>query len=51
MIVHMMTGFREVCLVTAALPLLTLLSCFIGAVVFQADEVHETHCRVSICLQ
>lgn len=46
MIVHVMTGFREVCLVTAALPLATLLCCFVGALIFQADEVHETHCRV-----
>lgn len=46
MIVHVMAGFREVCLVTAALPLATLLFCFIGAVLFQAEEVHETHCRV-----
>lgn len=46
MIVHVMAGFREVCLVTAALPLATLFCCFVGAVLFQADEVHETHCRV-----
>lgn len=46
MIVHVMAGFREVCLVTAALPLATLLCCFVGALMFQADEVHETHCRV-----
>lgn len=45
-----MIGFREICLITAALPLLTLLSCFIYAVVFQAEEVHETHCQVSIYL-
>lgn len=46
MVVHLFLGFREICLITAALPLLTLLLCFIFAVVFQAEEVHETHCKV-----
>lgn len=46
--VHFMLGFREICSVTAALPLVTLFMCFVGAVVFQFDEVHETHCRVKI---
>lgn len=46
MAVHVMAGFREVCLATAALPLATLFCCFVGAVLYQFDETHETHCRV-----
>ncbi|XP_037921043.1 post-GPI attachment to proteins factor 2-like isoform X2 [Hermetia illucens] len=45
-VVHLMVGFHDICIVTAALPLITLLLCFITAYVFQAEEVHETHCRV-----
>lgn len=41
-----MLGFREICSVTAALPIVTLMICFVSAVVFQFDDVHETHCRV-----
>lgn len=41
-----MLGFREICSVTAALPIVTLVICFVSAVVFQFDDVHETHCRV-----
>lgn len=44
--VHFMLGFREICSVTAALPLVTMFICFVSAVVFQFDDVHETHCRV-----
>ncbi|XP_031636511.1 post-GPI attachment to proteins factor 2-like [Contarinia nasturtii] len=44
--VHFMLGFREICMVTAALPMVTLFICFVSAVVFQFDDVHETHCRV-----
>lgn len=46
--VHFMLGFREICSVTAALPLVTMFICFVSAVVFQFDDVHETHCRVNI---
>lgn len=42
-----MLGFREICSVTAALPLVTMFICFVSAVVFQFDDVHETHCRVN----
>lgn len=45
--VHFMLGFREICSVTAALPLVTMFICFVSAVVFQFDDVHETHCRVN----
>lgn len=41
-----MVGFREICFGTAALPLVTLFLSFVGAVVFQAEETHETHCQV-----
>lgn len=44
--VHFMLGFREICCVTASLPMVTLVICFVSAVVFQFDDVHETHCRV-----
>lgn len=47
MIVHYMVGFREICFATAALPLVTLFVSFVGAVIFQAEETHETHCQVS----
>lgn len=47
MTVHLKLGFRELCLITAGLPLITLLLCFIYAIVFQFDEVHETHCQVN----
>ncbi|XP_037938491.1 post-GPI attachment to proteins factor 2-like [Teleopsis dalmanni] len=39
-------SFHQICVVSALLPLVTLLSCFVSALVFQYDEVHETHCRV-----
>ncbi|XP_055371290.1 post-GPI attachment to proteins factor 2-like [Condylostylus longicornis] len=45
-VVHLIVDFHEICKITAALPLVTLLSCFVTAYVFQSEEVHETHCRV-----
>ncbi|XP_055915733.1 post-GPI attachment to proteins factor 2-like [Eupeodes corollae] len=45
-VVHFLASFHDICVVTAMLPLFTLLCCFVSAYVFQADEVHETHCRV-----
>ncbi|XP_055682310.1 post-GPI attachment to proteins factor 2-like [Lutzomyia longipalpis] len=44
--IHLIVGFREICIVTAALPLVTLVMCFITAYIFQSEEIHETHCRV-----
>lgn len=41
-----MLGFKEICVVTATLPMAALFICFVTAYVFQADEIHETHCRV-----
>lgn len=49
-VVHFLASFHDICVVTAMLPLFTLLCCFVSAYVFQADEVHETHCRVSILI-
>lgn len=45
-VIHLMVGFREICMVTAALPVVALFVCFITSYVFQPDEIHETHCRV-----
>lgn len=30
-----------------SLPLTALIVCFVSAVIFQFDDVHETHCKVS----
>lgn len=46
-IVHYMLSFKHVCLVTVMCPFAALLICFITANIYQPDEVHETHCRVS----
>jgi hypothetical protein len=46
-IVHLIVGFRQLCTFTLLLPLGTLFVCFVTSYVFQAEEVHETHCRVS----
>lgn len=45
--VHMIISFRKLCLVTVALPMTSLLICFVTAYIFQRDDIHETHCRVS----
>lgn len=44
--VHMIISFRKLCLVTVALPMTSLLICFVTAYIFQRDDIHETHCRV-----
>ncbi|PSN54652.1 hypothetical protein C0J52_01080 [Blattella germanica] len=45
--VYFMISFRQLCIVTVSLPLCALLICFITAYIFQQDDIHETHCRVS----
>lgn len=45
--VHLAISFRKLCIATATLPLITLLICFVTAYIFQQDDIHETHCRVS----
>lgn len=44
--IHLIAGFREICMVTAALPVVALFVCFVTSYVFQPDDIHETHCRV-----
>lgn len=46
MLVPLIISFRDICVVTAALPLITLTICFVSAYIFQSDEIHETHCKV-----
>lgn len=52
-IVHYMLSFKHVCLIAVICPLMVLVICFITANVFQPDEVHETHCKVSynVCIK
>lgn len=45
--VHILLSFRHLCIVSASLPFGALVVCFVTAYIFQADEIHETHCRVS----
>ncbi|KAI8440471.1 hypothetical protein MSG28_001758 [Choristoneura fumiferana] len=39
-------GLREICIAALWLPLGALIFCYVTASVFQADDIHETHCRV-----
>ncbi|XP_063375322.1 post-GPI attachment to proteins factor 2-like [Cydia amplana] len=39
-------GLREICLAALWLPLGALIFCYVTASIFQADDIHETHCRV-----
>lgn len=48
--VYFMISFRQLCIVTVSLPLCALLICFVTAYIFQQDDIHETHCRVSTCV-
>lgn len=41
---------RRLSFITIALPFSALVICFITAYIFRYDDVHETHCRVSILL-
>jgi len=45
--VYLVLSFRRLCLATVGLPLVSLLFCFVTAYIFQQDDIHETHCRVS----
>ncbi|KAG4080046.1 hypothetical protein HA402_006358 [Bradysia odoriphaga] len=45
-VIHFMVSLRQICLIVAAIPLVTLFLCLIYAIVFQFEDVHETHCRV-----
>lgn len=46
LIVHYMLSFKQMCLVTVSCPLVALIICFVTAYIFQADEIHEDHCKV-----
>lgn len=46
MMVRLVLSFREICVVTALLPLVTLTLCFISAYIYQSEQIHETHCKV-----
>lgn len=46
-IVHFSLNFKRLCVVTALIPFCTLVFCFITAIIYQNEEVHETHCHVS----
>lgn len=45
-VVHFMFSFKRLCIITIACPVIAILICLLTAIVFQADDVHETHCRV-----
>ncbi|XP_050362683.1 post-GPI attachment to proteins factor 2-like [Nymphalis io] len=39
-------SLRKICLTALWLPLGALMFCYVTASIFQADDIHETHCRV-----
>ncbi|XP_041973337.1 post-GPI attachment to proteins factor 2-like [Aricia agestis] len=39
-------ALRDICLTALWLPLGALIFCYVTASIFQADDIHETHCRV-----
>lgn len=45
--VHYSVSFKKLCMVTVACPFFALVICFVTAYIFQYDDIHETHCRVS----
>ncbi|KAK9738229.1 Transaldolase/Fructose-6-phosphate aldolase [Popillia japonica] len=45
-VVHFSLNFKRICIVTALIPFFTLVVCFITAIIYQNEEVHETHCHV-----
>lgn len=46
-VVHYKLSFKHVCLLTVSCPFLALIVCFITAYIYQGNDIHETHCRVS----
>lgn len=46
-IVHYKLSFKHLCLAAVICPLMALVVCFITAYIFQANDIHETHCRVT----
>lgn len=47
LVVHYSLSFKYVCLLTVSCPFLALIICFVTAYIFQSNDIHETHCRVS----
>ena len=43
-------SLRSLSNITLILPLSGLFICFVTGYIFQAEEIHETHCRVSILI-
>ncbi|CAH0558900.1 unnamed protein product [Brassicogethes aeneus] len=46
LIVHYKLSFKNLCLLSLAFPLVSLLVCLITGYIFQPNDIHETHCRV-----
>lgn len=46
LVIHYSISFKKVCLLTVSCPFLALIICFITAYIFQANDIHETHCKV-----
>ena len=44
--IYLMVPFRKLCIATVAIPIATLIFCFVTAYIYQQDDIHETHCRV-----
>lgn len=49
--VHFMINFKRLCILSIACPVLTILVCLVTSIIFQAEDVHETHCQVCTILQ
>lgn len=47
-LVYYQISFRQLSVLTVLLPLVALVLCFIAAYTFQQNEIHETHCKVSV---
>ncbi|XP_019872763.2 post-GPI attachment to proteins factor 2-like [Aethina tumida] len=46
LIIHYKHNFRKLCLFALLCPLICLVVCFVTGLLFQTDDVHETHCQV-----
>ncbi|KAJ8968004.1 hypothetical protein NQ314_002538 [Rhamnusium bicolor] len=51
LVVHYSLSFKHVCLLTVSCPFLALVVCFVTAYIFQANDIHETHCRAQLKAQ
>lgn len=48
LVIHYRINLKHVCLWAVTIPLVALVVCLVSSYIFQYDDVHETHCRVSI---